>query len=189
MSKDPKDLKIEEMQQEIDRLTTRRCPYNNWAQVNLKDDVMASTRQLLRKSPVACSLLLFILEKMDRQNALICSMAVFCEALGYSRQTISKGIKILKDANYISVKKYGGTYIYYLTRKSHGNLGVQAMNMQNFIATFYCQKLTSRIKHKKHIQNTMLSLMFTTQMIQMTMIQIMTMKTMIQTNNSVTHCC
>ena len=114
MSKDPKDLKIEEMQQEIDRLTTRRCPYNNWAQVNLKDDVMASTRQLLRKSPVACSLLLFILEKMDRQNALICSMAVFCEALGYSRQTISKGIKILKDANYISVKKYGGTYIYLL---------------------------------------------------------------------------
>ena len=123
--KSEKDLQIESLQQENKMLRERRSPFAEWAQLNLDSRVIQATHALIRKSPVAYDVYLFILDKMDQRNALVCSMSVFCEALGFSRQTISKAIKVLKERQFIDVRKSGTTNVYLLNSelawKSWGN--------------------------------------------------------------------
>lgn len=124
-NKSEKDLQIESLQRENKMLRDRNSPFSTWAQLNLDDNVIQATHALIRKSPVAYDVYLFILDKMDQKNALVCSMNVFCEALGFSRQTISRAIKILRERQFIDVKKSGTTNVYLLNSelawKSWGN--------------------------------------------------------------------
>lgn len=124
-NKSEKDLQIESLQQENKMLRERRSPFAEWAQLNLDSKVIQATHALIRKSPVAYDVYLFILDKMDQKNALVCSMSVFCEALGFSRQTISKAIKVLRERQFIDVRKSGTTNVYLLNSelawKSWGN--------------------------------------------------------------------
>ena len=116
---------IKSLQEENIMLRERRSPFAEWAQLNLDSRVIQATHALIRKSPVAYDVYLFILDKMDQKNALVCSMSVFCEALGFSRQTISKAIKVLKERQFIDVRKSGTTNVYLLNSelawKSWGN--------------------------------------------------------------------
>ena len=68
---------------------------------------------------------------MDNYNALVCSYQVFQEALGYSRPTISKAIKLLRDHQYISTAKSGATNVYFINKNPYWNATAQIMPMQN----------------------------------------------------------
>lgn len=112
-----KQLEEIEMQEQEEIEDGKRSPYKTWAQLNLEPRVMHAVQAIAKQSAVALQIYLFIIQYMDRQNALVCSMSVFSEALKYSRQTISKAIKLLKDNNFIDVKKSGTTNVYILNNE------------------------------------------------------------------------
>lgn len=66
------------------------------------------------ENPVALKLFMFITKHMDNNNALGVSMKSLQEILGYSRQTLSKAVKFLKEKGWLCVLKSGTTNIYIL---------------------------------------------------------------------------
>jgi len=93
----------------------KKSPYRDWYQFNRKYG--KEMRWLAKKYPSAQVLLLFLLEKMDQRNALMCSYQVLQEAIGMSRQTISTAVKTLKNHNFITVFKSGGSNIYAVNKQ------------------------------------------------------------------------
>ena len=61
---------------------------------------------------VAFKVFMFIAKHMDPNNSLCVSMKALQELLGYSRQTLSKAVKYLKDKGWLCVLKSGTTNIY-----------------------------------------------------------------------------
>ena len=80
--------------------------------VQLYKDNMPAIRWLSRNNATALEMFIFILEHMDHTNALGCSYAVFEDALGKSKPTITRAIKVLKDNGFVDVLKMGTSNVY-----------------------------------------------------------------------------
>lgn len=93
----------------------KKSPYRNFLQVN-KDSYKAED-WLMKESPVAYRLLRFLAQNMDNYNALICSYVVLQEELGYSRATLSRAVKLLKEKNFIQILRSGVTNIYIINKE------------------------------------------------------------------------
>lgn len=106
-----KEAKEEEKKAE----NAKKSPYRNFLQVN-KDSYKAED-WLMKESPVAYRLLRFLAQNMDNYNALICSYIVLQEELGYSRATLSRAVKLLKEKNFIQILKSGVTNIYIINKE------------------------------------------------------------------------
>ena len=68
--------------------------------------------ELGAENATALKLLLFFIKHMDGSNALCVSNIALQEVFGYSKQTICKNIKYLKDNGWICVLKSGTANIY-----------------------------------------------------------------------------
>lgn len=88
----------------------KQSPYRNWYQFNL--DHNKDMMWLVRNSPKAHLVLLFLLEQMDGYNAVMCSYQVFCDALDIGRTTASQAVKTLKEKGFIAVLKSGTSNVY-----------------------------------------------------------------------------
>jgi len=88
----------------------KQSPYSNWYQFNR--DHTKEMIWLATNHPKAQAILLFLLEQMDRYNAVMCSYLVFQEALSISKQTITRSIKILKESGFLHIMKSGTSNIY-----------------------------------------------------------------------------
>lgn len=110
-----KDLQAAEEAQERAMKEYRASPYDNFAQMNLQHT--KSWIALTKKDHIAAEILWFIIDKADRYNAVVCSAQVLSEALGYSRVSIHKAIKILKESGFIDIKKSGTTNVYLINRE------------------------------------------------------------------------
>jgi len=75
---------------------------------------LIAMRAIYSKSKVAGDLFYFMMQYMDRKNALICSMKLFSEALNKSYRSIQRAVKLLADNNYILVSKVGTINAYHL---------------------------------------------------------------------------
>lgn len=75
---------------------------------------MDEIAELGAENPVALKIFMFISKNMDNNNSLCVSMNALVEILGYSRQTLSKGIKYLKEKGWVCVLKSGTSNIYIL---------------------------------------------------------------------------
>ena len=106
----------EELEKEIED-KRKNSPFANWIQVNNSDDSYRAEAWLVRESPVAYQVLRFLAKEMDNFNAIICSFKVMEEALGYKRNALSKAVKLLKEHNYIDVKKSGVTNVYLINKE------------------------------------------------------------------------
>ena len=82
----------------------------NFVQFNRK--AMASHRQLIMKSQLGAAILDFLVERMDRNNAVVCSYKVLQEITGYSRASIGRAMKVLKEDNWIQTVKIGSATAY-----------------------------------------------------------------------------
>lgn len=102
----------EEKQKQKER---KKSPYRNFLQTN--KEMYKQEDWLMRTSPAAYRLLRFITQNMDNYNALICSYAVFAETLGYSRQTISNAVRLLKEKKFISTAKTGTSNVYFINKE------------------------------------------------------------------------
>ena len=107
-----------EKQAEMDKKLAedaKKGPYRSFLQTN--NEMYKQEDWLMRKSPAAYRLLRFITKNMDNYNALICSQKIFEESLGYSKVTISKAVKLLKEKKYLNVAKSGQSNIYYINKE------------------------------------------------------------------------
>ena len=103
------DLKRQEQHEEIQR-RRKNSPFSKFIQLNR--DTIKTITQANVKNPTAISVFLFLLDNMDRYNAIIVSYRTMQEFLGYSRPTLVKSIKYLKDNGFIYVYNSGGANIY-----------------------------------------------------------------------------
>lgn len=103
---------LEEQEEEARKAEkeAKKSPFNNFVQVNL--DYTNQIIQLARISPKGAQIFAFLVEHMDGYNALVCSSAVLQEALGMSRASVTRAVKVLKDSKFIDIKKSGTTNVY-----------------------------------------------------------------------------
>lgn len=94
--------------------------------VQVEKRAFKDLRGLIDRSPVAAKLLLIMGEKMNKQNALLCSFKTLCEITGLSRSTLSAAVSLLKSECWIEVIKIGTANAYIVNSRvfwqSYGNL-------------------------------------------------------------------
>ena len=73
---------------------------------------MASHRQLILKSQLGAAILDLFIEKMNTSNAIVCSYKVLEELTGYSRASIGRALKVLKDDKWVQSIKIGSAHAY-----------------------------------------------------------------------------
>lgn len=110
-----RDLKEQAEQEREDVKKVRKSPFTNFYQVN--KDESDYLRSCLDENPKALKLLFFIFDHMDKYNAVVCSYAVFQEALNMSRATVQRSIKYLKDNGFLYVYKTGTGNVYVANKK------------------------------------------------------------------------
>ena len=111
------ELKAEEEQEAEIAKRRKKSPFDDWLQVNNADDIFKAEDWLIKKSPVAYRLLRFLAKEMDNYNAIICSFKVMEEVLGYSRQTLSAAVSLLKKHKFVDVKKSGTSNVYLINKE------------------------------------------------------------------------
>lgn len=99
----------QEKQKELDK-KEREQKNSNF--VMLYRNHMPEMRWLMQKSGIASSILNFIMEHMDYQNALMCSYQVFIDYFEISKSTVTRAINLLKDNGFIDVLKSGTSNVY-----------------------------------------------------------------------------
>jgi len=105
-----RDMEKEKHAEEEEYKREKQSPYSNWYQFNR--DHTKEMIWLATNHPKAQVILLFLLEQMDNYNAVMCSYQVFQDALSISKQTITRGIKTLKEKGFIVVMKSGTSNVY-----------------------------------------------------------------------------
>lgn len=113
-----KDLELQEKARKRKLKEDKNSPFTSFFQTNTSNPTYGiARRQLMKDSPIAAQIWDFLSEKADKYNAVVCSSKVLEEALGYKRTSISNAVKILKDRNFVDVKKSGTTNVYLLNRQ------------------------------------------------------------------------
>ena len=110
-----RDLQAAEKAEQEKWEREKQSPYKDFTQFNLEhtEDWIA----LNKKSHIATEILMFLMKNSDRYNALVCSVNVLSEALGYGRTSISNAIKILKNSGFVDIKKSGNTNVFLINKE------------------------------------------------------------------------
>lgn len=100
----------EEQEIEKAKKEARKSSFSEFYQINKENS--AILRECLDMNPTALKFLLFLFDNMDKYNAVMCSYAVFEEALGLSKPTVTRCIRYLKDKGLIYVFRSGTSNVY-----------------------------------------------------------------------------
>ena len=103
-------LKNDDMQREKEKEELKK----NKGFVQMYERNIVYIRELIRENPLSAEIFLFLSEKMNTKNALVCPTQVLCEVFNKSRATIDRATKILRDHGYIFLTKAGQTSVYHL---------------------------------------------------------------------------
>jgi uncharacterized protein with GYD domain len=97
----------------------------NYNFVQLEKRAFKELRELAKRSASAFQLIMVMGEKMNRQNALVCSYDTLTKITGMSRATIVRAIKTLREEQWIQVIKVGSANAYVINSRvfwqSHGD--------------------------------------------------------------------
>lgn len=80
--------------------------------VQLYKKELKQLRGLVRLNPTAAQLLFLFVEKMNKQNAVLMSYKTLEQITKKTRQTCSKAVKDLREANFINIVKIGNVNAY-----------------------------------------------------------------------------
>ena len=111
------EIKEQEIAEILEHERQKKSPFTKWTQQNNDEEAQEARYWLMKKSPIAYCVMDFLASNMDRFNAVICSYRVMQEKFGYSRAALSEAIKLLREHNYIDVKKTGTSNIYILNKR------------------------------------------------------------------------
>ena len=115
------EIKDQQIAELIEHYEKKKSPYTKWTQQNNDEEAQEARFWLMKKSPIAYCVMDFLASNMDRYNAVICSYRVMQEKFGYSRAALSEAIKLLREHNYIDVKKSGTSNIYMINKQLYWN--------------------------------------------------------------------
>lgn len=88
-------------------------PKKNSQFVQIQDNSLSAIQKLIATSPISAQILFFFIEKMGNyNNSVICSYQTLMEITGYSRPTVARAIKHLKDNRWIDTVKVGSATAY-----------------------------------------------------------------------------
>lgn len=109
---------------------------DNYNFVQLSKGYMKQMRELSRKSPVGMQILLYLSEHMGRTtNAVVCSYKTLQEVTNLSRTSVAKGIKLLKQDNWIDAVKIGNATAYCINERALWQAGRNQRKYAKFSAT------------------------------------------------------
>lgn len=109
---------------------------SNYNFVQLSRAYLKAWRELTTSQPAAATVLLYLIEQMGRTtNAVICSYKTLQEATGYSRPSISRAIKVLKEENWIDTVKVGSATAYCVNERVAWQAGRNQRRYAMFSAT------------------------------------------------------
>lgn len=97
--------------------------------------VMKPHRELIRKSPLAAEILSFLVESMDKSNAVVCSYKVLQEVTGYKRSSVANAIKVLKDDMWVQAVKIGTANAYVVNSAAFWATSAKGKAYSQFHAT------------------------------------------------------
>jgi hypothetical protein len=83
---------------------------NNFVQLYI--DKIPILLEIMKENRTAGSLFLWLVQHMDKRNALVVSQTALSEALGLARRTLQYSIIYLKEKKALTVLKSGNTNIY-----------------------------------------------------------------------------
>lgn len=97
-------------------------------------------RELLLTSPKICEMYLFLVENMDRNNAVVVSQKTLSEILKCTRQSVHKYTSYLKEKNLLKVAKSGVSLIYILNEQVVWKNSAENREYAKFSATVYISR-------------------------------------------------
>lgn len=101
---------------QVRRVSTMTNDIENRNFVQLSRQYLKDWRDLIRKNPLSAEILMFLVEKttgsVGGSNAVICSYAVLQEVTGYSRPSVGRALKVLREGNWVQIIKIGTTHAY-----------------------------------------------------------------------------
>lgn len=131
---------------EIEEAEKRAKKNYNFVQIEKK--ALRLVRELYDENPSAGKLLFILAEKMNRQNALVCSYDTMSKITGLGRTTLYKAIKYLREHNWIEVIKVGTANAYVINSRvfwqSHGD---------KKMTVFHATIVASSDEQDTHIEN------------------------------------
>jgi len=80
--------------------------------VQIKKSALRDMRGLATRSPKAMQLLLTLVEKMNRENAIMISKKTLEQITGMSSATVTRSIALLKEERWVQVIKVGTSNVY-----------------------------------------------------------------------------
>lgn len=88
---------------------------NNFAMITV--GYLHDVRDLAKRSPAAHQLLMLLIERMNRANAVVASQTTLCQILGYKRTSIHNAIRVLEAEKWVQVVKIGTANGYVVNSK------------------------------------------------------------------------
>ena len=141
------NLRLRELeQQEQQQVHEREEEKKNRNFVMLYRDHMPEIRWLTKKSGIATSILMFILEHMDYKNALVCSYKVFMEYFEVSSDTVRRSIRLLQENGFIDILKTGLSNVYVI----NPDIAWSSWNNQQKYCQFEGKVLVSKAENKDY---------------------------------------
>lgn len=122
----PQEVEARVRQQELaEQEEAEQRAKKNYNFVQIEKRALRLVRELYDQNATAGKLLFILAEKMNRQNALVCSYDTMSKITGLSRQTLYKAVKYLREHNWIQVVKVGTANAYIINSRafwqSHGD--------------------------------------------------------------------
>lgn len=108
-----------EREEEEEKEARKRAQKNDNFYMLFKDGGSQQVRELIKISPPAAQIFMFLAEQADRTNAVVASGKALAKVLNLSEATVSRALKILskKEENkepYLEILKSGGTNVFVL---------------------------------------------------------------------------
>lgn len=108
----------------------------NYNFVQVQKGHMRQWRELIQKQPLSAEIMFYFMEVMGKNtNAVVCSYKTLQEITGYSRPSVGRAIKTLKDMNWIDSVKIGSATAYAVNERIVWQSGKNQRRYAMFSAT------------------------------------------------------
>lgn len=116
--------------------------------IQLKEQHMALFRELNLKNHKAMNFLMFMLEHMNRNNALIVSRETLAEIFNVSTPTIDRWVKFCKDNDLLRTARTGSSNIYHV----NSTIAWKAKAEKRKFAQFTAEVIVSKSEQERAIE-------------------------------------
>jgi len=127
--------------------------------VQITRGYLSDIEKLTAKSPSATRILLFLTQRMTRQNAIVVSQKTLSEILGISTMTVKRSIDLLREENWVQVVKTGNSFGYLVNSKvawrSHQSKRYAYFNAEVIVSETEQAQTVEELENQplKHIPN------------------------------------